>query len=122
MAQKILIIDDEMVIHNALQRMLSPRYEVIHAMNGVEGLQKAIAESPDLVLLDITMPEKDGRAVLQELRARPDTETLPVIMLTASGQVMDKVAGFEMGANDYITKPFDMAVLLARVDAALKSA
>ncbi len=116
MPKKILLVDDEQVVHATVQRVLNPRYEVLAAFNGIEALENALQGKPDLILLDINMPEKDGRQAIQDLRQRPETKKIPVIMLTGLGQVMDKLAGFELGADDYITKPFDIDVLRARVE------
>jgi DNA-binding response OmpR family regulator len=120
MAEKILIVDDDInalkLIGYTLQR---EGYEIIAAQNGQEALTKAQEEEPQLVVLDIMMPGMDGYEVCRRLRATPQTAQLPVIMLTAKGQVEDKVAGFEAGADDYLIKPVIPAELVARVKALL---
>jgi DNA-binding response OmpR family regulator len=93
-------------------------YEVITARDGVEGLQRAMEESPDLVVLDVMMPRLSGLEVCRQLRAK--RASIPIIMLTARGQEVDKVVGLELGADDYVTKPFSIRELLARVKAILR--
>lgn len=120
MAEKILVVDDDVnalkLIGYALHR---EGYEIIAAQSGQEALAKSQAEKPQLVILDIMMPGMDGYEVCRRLRAAPQTAHLPVIMLTAKGQVEDKVAGFEAGADDYLIKPVVPTELLARVKALL---
>ncbi|HID64044.1 MAG TPA: response regulator [Anaerolineae bacterium] len=120
MAEKILIVDDDV---NALKligyTLHREGYEIIAARSGQEALVKAREEEPQLVILDIMMPRMDGYEVCRRLRATPQTAQVPVIMLTAKGQVEDKVAGFEAGADDYLTKPVIPAELVARVKALL---
>ncbi len=120
MPKKILLVDDDKILHKIVTRILSPRYEIVEAFDGVEALEKFLKEKPDLVLLDIMMPKKDGRETIQELKKEPGCATVPVILLTVNGEVMDKLAGFELGADDYITKPFTATVLLERVEKLLK--
>lgn len=120
--RKILVVDDE--IDNVIlleKRLKALGYEVITAYDGEEAIDKCINECPDLVLLDIMMPKKDGFEVLKILRDNPKTKDIPVIMLTAKAEVSDKVKGFETGAIDYVTKPFDFKELQARIHANLKS-
>jgi two-component system alkaline phosphatase synthesis response regulator PhoP len=95
-------------------------YEVISAGDGVEGLSRALADSPDLVVLDVMMPRMSGLDVCKQLKAK--RPSLPVIMLTARGQEVDKVVGLELGADDYVTKPFSIRELIARVKAVLRRA
>jgi pilus assembly protein CpaE len=120
MAEKILVVDDDV---NALKligyTLHKEGYEIIAAQSGQEALAKVREESPRLVILDIMMPDMDGYEVCRRLRATPQTAQLPVIMLTAKAQVEDKVAGFEAGADDYLTKPVIPAELVARVKALL---
>lgn len=120
MAEKILIVDDDpnalRLIGYALQRK---GYEVVVARDGREALTKAQSEEPDLIILDLMMPTMDGYKVLRQLRARPPTARVPVILFTAKSQVDDKIAGFEAGADDYLTKPVTPAELIARVRALL---
>lgn len=93
-------------------------YEVLTARDGIEGLERALQESPDLVLLDVMMPRMSGLEVCRQLRAK--RPAIPIIMLTARGQEVDKVVGLELGADDYVTKPFSIRELLARVKAILR--
>ncbi len=114
--KRILIIDDEPDLLRILADTLGSRgYVVETAENGVEGLRKGTLFLPDLVLLDIMMPEMDGFSVYERLRERPAGLTCPIIFLTARREMDDKLHGFAKGAVDYITKPFHMKELLARV-------
>jgi len=95
-------------------------YEVISAADGMDGLNRAIADQPDLVVLDVMMPKMSGLDVCKQLKARKPS--MPIIMLTARGQEIDKVVGLELGADDYVTKPFSIRELMARVKAVLRRA
>jgi two-component system alkaline phosphatase synthesis response regulator PhoP len=95
-------------------------YEVVTAADGEEGLSKAISSSPDIVVLDVTLPRKNGFEVCRELRARANGT--PIVMLTARSQETEKVLGLELGADDYVTKPFSITELLARVRAVMRRA
>jgi DNA-binding response OmpR family regulator len=118
-AVKILVVEDEPNMVAGLRDNFEfEGYEVITASDGIEGLQKALDESPDLMLLDVMMPRMSGLEVCRQLRAK--RPTLPIIMLTARGQEVDKVVGLELGADDYVTKPFSIRELLARVKAILR--
>ncbi|HMP82988.1 MAG TPA: response regulator transcription factor [Verrucomicrobiota bacterium] len=119
--ERILIIEDEFAMRTALEDCLtSEGYRVLSAADGEEGLQRAITEKPDLILLDIMMPKLDGFAVCAELRRLKHTS--PILMLTAKGQLEDCVRGLDSGADDYLVKPFSMDELLARVRAILRRA
>jgi len=119
MKKKILIIEDEKELISGLKLNLDfEGYDVIWALDGQEGLNKALEEKPDLILLDIMLPQKNGLEVCRELRGQ--NVTIPIIMLTAKGEEVDKVVGLEIGADDYITKPFSVKELLARVKAHLR--
>jgi two-component system alkaline phosphatase synthesis response regulator PhoP len=119
MKEKILIVEDEKELINGLRLNLEfEGYEVISAEDGEEGLSKACSDAPDLILLDIMLPKKDGLEVCRELRQQ--NITTPIIMLTAKGEEVDKVVGLEIGADDYITKPFSLKELLARIKAHLR--
>lgn len=118
MNKKILIVEDEKPIAEILKFNLEKEgYEIINAFDGEDGVFKALNENPDLVLLDIMLPKKDGFQVLKEIREK---KQVPVIMLTAKAEEVDKVLGLELGADDYITKPFSIRELLARVKANLR--
>jgi len=95
-------------------------YQVISAPDGVAGLERALSEAPDLVILDVMMPRMSGLDVCKQLKTKKPA--IPIIMLTARGQEVDKVVGLELGADDYITKPFSIRELLARVKAVLRRA
>jgi len=117
--ERILIIEDELPMRTALADALAAEgYRVLTAANGEHGLERAIAEKPDLVLLDIMMPRLDGYAVCTELRRL--AVPVPILMLTAKGQVEDRVTGLDAGADDYLIKPFSTEELLARVRALLR--
>ena len=117
---RILIIDDEEPIRFSLRGILEDEgYEVLEAATAEEGLEVADAERPDLVFLDIWLPGMDGLQVLKEIRK---TSKVPVIMLTARDETFDKVLGLELGADDYVTKPFETKELVARVKAVLRRA
>jgi DNA-binding response OmpR family regulator len=119
MNPRILIIEDERPMRRALADCLEAEgYRVLTAPDGEAGLQRALEEKPDLVLLDLMMPKLDGFAVCAELRRRANA--VPVLMLTAKGQLEDRVRGLDMGADDYLVKPFGMEELLARVRALLR--
>ncbi len=118
MAAKILVVDDEQPIADILKFNLEKEgYQVICALDGEEAVQLAFAEEPDLILLDLMLPLKDGLDVCREVRSKLDT---PIIMLTAKDSEIDKVLGLEMGADDYVTKPFSTREILARVKAHLR--
>jgi len=118
---RILIIEDETPMRTALADLLaSEDYRVITAADGESGLQRALDEKPDLVLLDIMMPKLDGFQVCAELRRLENP--VPVLMLTAKGQIEDRVVGLDAGADDYLVKPFSTEELLARVRALLRRA
>ena len=117
---RILIIDDEEPIRFSLRGILEDEgYEVLEAATAEEGIEGADAERPDLVFLDIWLPGMDGLLVLKEIRK---TSKAPVIMLTARDETFDKVLGLELGADDYVTKPFETKELVARVKAVLRRA
>jgi DNA-binding response OmpR family regulator len=116
---KILIVEDEPNMVAGLRDNFEfEGYEVITAGDGIAGLERALEESPDLVILDVMMPRMSGLDVCRQLKAK--RSSIPVIMLTARGQEVDKVVGLELGADDYVTKPFSIRELLARVKAVLR--
>ena len=113
---KILIVDDETTNLKILAGLLSQEYRVVVAKNGVQALERAAADPPpDLILLDVMMPEMDGYEVCERLRQTPHSKDIPVIFVTAMGQEKDEMRGFELGAVDYITKPISPPILSARV-------
>jgi len=118
---RILVVDDEPAVQNALLRALRlERYEVAQAADGLEALERLGARAYEAVILDIAMPRVDGLEVCRRLRELGDTT--PVLMLTARGEVDDRVAGLDAGADDYLAKPFALRELLARVRALLRRA
>jgi DNA-binding response OmpR family regulator len=117
MQAKILLIDDDAALLKLLGQYLEQAgYKVSRATDGRQGLQTLYNERPDLVILDVMMPRLDGWTVCERIR---DLSDVPIIMLTAKGEEMDKLRGFRLGVDDYITKPFSFAELTARVDAIL---
>lgn len=118
MAKKIVVVDDEKPIADILQFNLEKEgYDVLTANDGNEALELILKEVPDLVLLDIMLPGKDGMEICREVRKSHD---MPIIMLTAKDDEIDKVLGLELGADDYVTKPFSTRELIARVKANLR--
>ena len=118
MQGKILVVDDEQPIADILKFNLEKEgYEVICAFDGIRAVELALSEKPDLMLLDLMLPGKDGMDVCREVRAHLE---LPIIMLTAKDGEIDKVLGLELGADDYVTKPFSTRELLARVKAQMR--
>lgn len=119
--QKVLIVDDEKDIVKLLEYNLKKEgFAAVSAFDGAQALEKAESEHPDLILLDVMLPEVDGLEVCKQLKKDPATRSIPVIMLTARSQETDKVIGLELGADDYVTKPFGVRELLARVKALLR--
>jgi len=116
---RVLIVEDEPAMVAGLQDNFEfEGYEVISADNGMDGLDRALTDDPDLVVLDVMMPRMSGLDVCKQLKAR--RPSIPIIMLTARGQEIDKVVGLELGADDYVTKPFSVRELMARVKAVLR--
>jgi DNA-binding response OmpR family regulator len=118
---RILAVDDEKNIRDLIRRGLVG-HEVITAADGLTGLEEARRSTPDLILLDVTMPGMTGFEVCRRIRSAPDLMSIPVIFLTARGTVDDKLEGFDAGADDYVPKPFDLRELSLRVKAVLRRA
>jgi DNA-binding response OmpR family regulator len=117
--ERVLIVEDDAALRLAMTKALRVAgYEIIVAKTGDEGLELALGDPPDVVLLDVMLPGKNGFEVLAEIRAR-DPE-LPIVMITAKGEEADKVRGLELGADEYVVKPVGVAELQARVAAALR--
>src|SRR6266496_3739241 len=117
---RILVVDDEIYIVHILDFSLGMEgYEVITALDGEQALEKARAERPDLIVLDIMMPKLDGYETCKRLKADPNTKDVPVILLSAKGRNVDQKVGFEVGADDYITKPFSPRKLVERINTIL---
>ena len=120
---RILVVDDEPDILNLLDYNLKKAgFKVLSAKDGPEAIDTARLKKPDLILLDIMLPDMEGTEVLKRLKTYDATRHIPVIMLTAKGEEVDKIVGFELGAEDYITKPFSPRELILRVRAVLKRA
>jgi len=113
----ILIVDDEEDIREliAVNLMRQEKYSLIEAVDGLEALHLAKKKKPDVIILDLMLPEMDGVTVYQHLREDPRTKSIPVIMLTARGRLEEKLGGLELGADDYMTKPFSPKELILRV-------
>ncbi len=123
MAPSILIVDDEKDIVDLVAYNLEREgYEVLKAYDGEKALQLARSKTPDLIVLDLMLPGIQGLEVCKRIRQNPETAAIPIIMLTAKGEEIDKVVGLEAGADDYITKPFSVKELLARIKAVLRRA
>lgn len=121
MNKRILLVEDELgLVMTLTDRLTSEGYTVETARDGETGYSRAINEPFDLIILDVMLPRKNGFDVCRDLRQR--NISAPIIMLTARGQVVDKVVGLKLGADDYVTKPFEMLELLARVEALLRRA
>ncbi len=119
--EKILLVDDEVDALAALKVALeADGYNVVEALDGLEALSMARSENPDVILLDIMMPDMDGFEVCKQLKSDAQLNMIPVIMLTAKGEVDDKVEGLEMGADDYVTKPFNLKELKARIKSVIR--
>ncbi|WP_026889154.1 winged helix-turn-helix domain-containing protein [Clostridium beijerinckii] len=119
--EKILIVDDEEHIVELLHfNLLNAGYEVLSANNGIDAVKIAKSEKPSLLLLDLMLPGMDGFDVCKEIKRDAEMKKTSIIMLTAKGEELDKILGLELGADDYITKPFSVRELLARVKAVLR--
>jgi len=115
--KKILIADDRRQVVELVRVSLEGEdYEIVGASNGKEALKRARLERPDLILLDVVMPKMDGFEVCRQLKKDPQTQEIPIIMLTAKGQEVDKEKARQLGASGYVTKPFSPSALLTRVE------
>ncbi len=120
MAEKILIVDDDLETLRLVGLMLQRQgYQIVSAHNGTEGINLAISEQPHLIVLDVMMPDMDGYQAARLLRTTPETASIPILMFTAKSQVDDKVAGYDSGVDDYLTKPVHPAELIAHIKALL---
>ena len=119
--EKILVVDDEEHIAELISYNLTNNgYKVVIANNGIDAVKLAVEEKPSLILLDLMIPGKDGYDVCKDVRSNSEIRNTPIIMLTAKSEEVDKILGLELGADDYITKPFSVRELLARVKAVLR--
>jgi two-component system alkaline phosphatase synthesis response regulator PhoP len=120
-ATKVLIIEDHRDVVELVRHYLEKEsYSLESAEDGVSGIEKALNYKPDLIILDLMLPELDGLEVCKELKSNPKTSSIPIIMLTAKGEESDKVVGLELGADDYLVKPFSPKELVARIKALLR--
>jgi DNA-binding response OmpR family regulator len=118
--RKVLLVDDDPENLSVVAEMLRTEFEPVTAQNGREGLLAAVREQPDLILLDVNMPEMDGFEVCRRLREQPATRNIPIIMLTTASSLDQRVKGLDLGADDYVTKPFQVRELMARIHARLR--
>jgi two-component system alkaline phosphatase synthesis response regulator PhoP len=117
---RILVVDDEIYIVHILDFSLGMEgYEVVTALDGEAALEKVAQQKPDLIVLDIMMPKLDGYETCKALKSQEETRDIPVILLSAKGRNVDQKTGFEVGADDYITKPFSPRKLVERINAIL---
>ena len=114
--KKILVVDDSKVASMTTKMILASEYECVSAENGAIAIEMAVAEKPDLILMDVVMPIMDGFEACRELRLRADTNGIPIIMVTARGEAINVEAGYASGCNDYVTKPVDGAELLTKIE------
>jgi len=122
MPEKVLIVDDDVETLRLVGLMLQRQgYEIIAANNGAQAIVMAQSAQPDLIVLDVMMPDMDGFQVTHTLRNNPDTALVPILMFTAKSQVDDKVAGYDAGVDDYLTKPVHPAELVAHIKASLEA-
>ena len=120
-AARVLVVDDEPdVIDLVRHRLQGAGHSVLVASDGLSALRLAGEERPDLIVLDLMLPQMSGQEVCRQLKRNPETAAIPVVMLTARGEPLDRVAGLEIGADDYVTKPFSPRELLLRVEAVLR--
>ncbi len=118
---RVLVIEDEQDLQQVLDYNLKQAgHQVLSALKGQDGLRLAQEQRPDLVLLDLMLPDMSGTDICRALKDAPETRSIPVIMLTARGEEIDRVVGFELGADDYVVKPFSVRELLLRVQAILR--
>ena len=120
MKKKILVVDDNEAVCESLDRLLSDKYEVFKAHTGKEALNRLPEVSPDLMILDVSMPDMDGLEVCRRIRKDPVYKWLPILMLTALVTEVDREMGLKAGTDDYMAKPFDIPELLNRLKALLK--
>jgi len=123
MEKTVLVVDDEAHIQELIKfNLMESGFKVLTADNGNDALKVAENDKPDLIFLDLMLPGKDGLEVCKEIRKNPSTENIPIIIITAKGEELDKILGLELGADDYITKPFSVRELVARAKAILRRA
>ncbi len=115
--KKILIVDDSKTALMMSQMILRNKpFEVVTANNGLEAVEKAVSDQPDLILMDLCMPEMDGFEAVKEIRARGETNAIPIIMVTTKGEAESVELGYETGCNDYVTKPVSSVELVSKIN------
>ncbi len=115
--KKILIVDDSKTAMMMSQMILrNGSFQVLTAKNGLEGVEKAVSEQPDLILMDVCMPEMNGFEAVKEIRARGETSSIPIIMVTTLGEAENVELGYETGCNDYVTKPISNVELISKIN------
>ncbi len=118
---KVLLVEDDRAISEVLDYNLQQNgYDVIRCSDGQDALNQARNKTPDIIILDIMLPVLDGLEVCRRLRAVPETETIPIMMLTAKSEEVDQIVGYKVGADDYVTKPFSVKILLERIHSLLR--
>ncbi len=119
--ESILVVEDEEDIVDLIEYHLKQSgFSVITALDGPSGLERARKEHPSLIILDLMLPEMDGKDICRALKSNPSTQSIPILMLTAKAEEVDRIVGFELGADDYVTKPFSPKELVLRVKAILR--
>jgi two-component system phosphate regulon response regulator PhoB len=119
--ESILVVEDEKDIVDLIEYHLKQSgFSVITALDGPSGLERARKEHPNLIILDLMLPEMDGKDICRALKSNPSTQSIPILMLTAKAEEVDRIVGFELGADDYVTKPFSPKELVLRVKAILR--
>lgn len=116
MKKKVIIVDDDIIIHDTFTAILSSdEFEIIHAFDGQDVVERIKTEQPDLIILDIMMPIGDGRDICREVRMNPKTRKIKILMLSAKSEHFERILGFELGADEYITKPFNPLLLASKI-------
>ena len=116
----LLIADDDRTMHDLYPQYLGDAYEYLHAYNGVDALIMAVDLLPDLVILDVLMPGLDGREVCKKIKSHPKTKGIRVVMVTGKNEQSDRLVGFEVGADDYLEKPYSLEILARTVEKQLR--
>ena len=114
--RKILLVDDSKVVSMTTNMILSAKFECVMAENGAIAVEKALAEMPDLILMDVVMPTMDGFEACRQIRMQAETKGIPIIMVTTRGEAINVESGYESGCNDYVTKPIDKVELLTKIE------
>jgi DNA-binding response OmpR family regulator len=115
--KRVLLIDDEVLLHRGLDRIAAlSGFDVLHAMNGTDGVEMAVEKRPDAIILDMTMPDMDGIRVLGRLKRAPQTVSIPVLIYSARTRHAERIAAFQLGADDYLEKPLELRMLMRRIE------